>query len=118
MTWRAAFKLILKNVSIRGSLCLCPAHLPLHLLQQLSQQLIDRFEGLAVALLSKGHIVEHVMVRNGSVNLRLNTTCKLTYTFLHTPYLHKTSVNINQLNPAVTLHIFHHHLIHLRVPLP
>ena len=55
--------------SVSRALCLRPAHLPLHLLQELGQQLVDGVEGLAVPLLGEGQVVEHVVMGDCTVNL-------------------------------------------------
>ena len=72
---------------LRGPLRLCPAHLlitgfdlcacvqshlSLHLLQQGGQQLINWLKRLGVAFLCQRHVVKHVMMRNGAVNLKTN----------------------------------------------
>ena len=55
--------------SVSRALCLCSAHLTLHLLQELGQQLVDGVEGLAVPLLGEGQVVEHVVMGDCAVNL-------------------------------------------------
>ena len=59
----------MRNILISRPLRLCPTHFTLHLLQQLGQQLVDRFECLAVTLLCEGQVVKHIVVGDGAVNL-------------------------------------------------
>lgn len=82
---------------LRGPLRLCPAHLSLHLLQQGGQQLINWLKRLGVAFLCQRHVVKHVMMRNGAVNLN------------------KASVDIDQLHPAVALHVLSQDGVHSTV---
>ena len=46
------------------------SHLSLHLLQQGGQQLINWLKRLGVAFLCQRHVVKHIVMRNGTVNLK------------------------------------------------
>ena len=63
--------LLVDHSLLRRPLRLGPSELALHLLEEGRQQLVDRLESFAIAFLCERDVVEHVVVRNGPVNLQV-----------------------------------------------